>query len=236
MSKQEVVDWKSALVADAKKTQAAEAAGGNFISLKGGRMTYQDQLVPNDQLDCIVVANIHERTFYDRAYDPDDTGPPDCFAQATDAGDLVPHPNVPNPVHPTCKGCPNAEFGTAKVGKGPACKTYRKLALMPADADPVNAELAIMRVPPTSVRNFSGYANKVAGSTGLPPWGVVTTISVKPDPKTQFQVNFDGQKPVGDDDKLSAIFGAIDGAEKMLLTPYEYEEEEEAKPKKSSKY
>jgi len=68
MSK-EIVDWKSALVADAKKTQAAESTGGNFISLKGGRMTYQEQTVPNDQLECIVVANVHERTMYDRPYD-----------------------------------------------------------------------------------------------------------------------------------------------------------------------
>ena len=234
MSK-EIVDWKSALVADAKKTQVAESTGGNFISLKGGRMTYQEQTVPNDQLECIVVANVHERTMYDRPYDPDDTGPPDCFAQATDAGDLVPHPNVPNPVHPTCRGCPKAEFGTAKQGKGPACKTYRKLALMPADADPASAELAIMRVPPTSVRNFSQYASKVAGATGLPPWGVDTTVGVKPDAKTQFQVTFDGSKPVGDETKLAAIFGSIDSAEQMLMTPYDYEEKQD-KPKASSKY
>ena len=224
MSK-EIVDWKSALVADAKKTQAAESTGGNFISLKGGRMTYQEQTVPNDQLECVVVANVHERTMYDRPYDPDDTGPPDCFAQATDAGDLVPHPNVPNPV----------QCGTAKQGKGPACKTYRKLALMPADADPASAELAIMRVPPTSVRNFSQYASKVAGATGLPPWGVVTTVGVKPDAKTQFQVTFDGSKPVGDETKLAAIFGSIDNAEQMLMTPYDYEEKQD-KPRASSKY
>ena len=122
MSK-EIVDWKSALVADAKKTQVAESTGGNFISLKGGRMTYQEQTVPNDQLECIVVANVHERTMYDRPYDPDDTGPPDCFAQATDAGDLVPHPNVPNPVHPTCRGCPKAEFGNATFTKATVAKT-----------------------------------------------------------------------------------------------------------------
>jgi len=233
----EVADYKAALIADAKKTVESERAGGNYISLKGGRMTMHDEQIPNDKLDVIVLATIHERTLYERPYDPDDDGPPDCFAQGVNLTDLSPHENVPNPVSSQCKGCPKAEFGTARQGKGPACKTYRKLALVPADAtDFTEAEIAVMRIPPTSVRNYSRYAAKVAGSTGMPPWAVKTEISVKPDPKTQFQVNFEAIEPIKDDAALSALFSQIDGAENMLLTPYTYEDGSEPADTGSAKY
>jgi len=224
--KKEVADWRAGLVAAAKKTVETEKTGGTYISLKGGRMSMNDELLAGDKLDAIVLATIHERTLYERPYDPDDDGPPDCFAQGVNLQDLSPHSNVPSPVSSMCKGCPKAEFGTARQGKGPACKTHRKLALISVATEDFSApEIATMRIPPTSVKNFSRYAAKVAGSTGLPPWAVETEVSVKPDSRTQFQVNFDSIKPVVGDEKLSQLFSLIEEAENMLMRPYEYDNE-----------
>lgn len=230
----EVSDWKSALAADAKKTVEGEASDSNFISFQGGNMSMGDDRLPSNELPCIVVAHIHERVFYDRPYDPDDISPPDCFAQAIDKGDLIPHENVENPISTSCDGCPNAEFGSAKVGKGPACKTYRKLALIPVDADLDKPKMAVAKVSPTSVKNFSNYVKRVAAKTGLPPWGMQTLMSIVPDKKTQFKIEFEPLDKLGED-ALPKIFSMIDAAEKMLLTPYTYDKDEQVDGASNSK-
>jgi hypothetical protein len=244
-AKTEVMSWKEQLAADAAKTAKQERPASSYISLKGGAMTYQDAPIPGNQLECIVVAHAHERTYYERDYDPDDNGPPDCFAQALEGGDLAPHPDVPAPMSDTCKSCALAQFGTAKRGKGPACKTYRKLAVIPssalkADSGVADAEMALVRVPPTSVKNWSTYANKVASTVGLPPWAVKTMVLVKPHPKKQFEVLFEPTGPVDGDELLSEIHARIGSAESVLLTPYGYDKEdgkpEDAGPKKKSKF
>ena len=239
--KKEVASWKAALAADAEKTALAERPVSTFISLKGGVMAINDDIIPGNMLECVIVANAHERTYYDRPYDADDDGPPACFAQAIDGQDLVPHSNVPEPVSSACKGCPKAEFGTALQGKGPACKTRRKMVVMPVSvlADPTKigeAELATLAAPPTSVKNFSQYANKVASSAGLPPWAVKTMISVAPHPKKQFEVSFATTGPVVDEDCLAGIHGRIQEAEGLLLNPYTYDNDPKPEVKESSKY
>jgi hypothetical protein len=229
MSKsKEVANWQSALAAEAKQVAEVETTSGGYISLKGGCMTYKDEAVAGNALDVIVVANVTERSYYDRPYDPDDQGPPTCFAQAVEVADLAPHSNVPTPANDTCKGCPKAEFGTALQGKGPACKTRRKLAVMPVSAlqDGIaDAEIATMAVPPTSVGNFQKYIAKMATTLGLPPWAFSTTVSCAPHPKKQFEVSFAQIAPVAGDEYLGAIHARIEEATKGLMRPYEYDQE-----------
>ncbi len=240
MSKsKDIVGWKSALTADAKKTAEAERPTSSYISLKGGVMTYQDEPIKDNKLEVVIIANATERTFYDRPYDADDTDPPDCFAQGLEKGFLKPHANVPDPQDSKCDNCPMAEFGSAAVGKGPACKTRRKLMVMTVGGleDPAGAELATIAMPPTSVKNYSAYANKVASSLGVPTWGVKTMITVKPHPKRLFEVTFECTGPVEGDNALAGIHSRIPAAEQALMTPYTYDEEEkEETASGSSKY
>jgi hypothetical protein len=233
------VSYKEAMAAAAKKVTAEEATGGLFISTKGGVMSINEEPIQGNQLECVVVAYSTDRVWFDRQYNAEDTAPPECFAQSLENHDLIAHTNVPNPVHANCNDCPNAVFGSARQGAGPACKTYRKLAVMPSSAlsspeDVANAEIAILRVPPTSVKNFSKYANKMVAATGLPPWGMVTMVSVKPNAKTMFEVTFDQVRPVASDELLAAIHGRIADMEKALLTPYTYDEQDDA-PKTKAK-
>ena len=237
----EVTNWKEDLARAAEKTAKDERPIASFISLRSGVMSYQDNPIPDNKLECVIVAHCHEKTLFTKPFDADNIEPPDCFSQAMESADLIPHENVPNPVCETCKACPKAVFGSAPVGKGPACKTYRKLVVMPISAlekDIEDAEMATLRVSPTSVKHFSQYAAKIASSSGLPPWAIKTMISVTPNPKTQFQINFQTTGPIEGDQYLSAIHSRIPDAEKMLLTPYEYGEDEEERPKapSSSKY
>ncbi len=235
----EIADWKKDLQIAAEKVAKAERPAESFISLKGGVMTYQDTAIPNNELECVVVASSFARTCFERPYDPDDNGPPECFANAIDQVDLVPHENVPEPKAGLCteKACDAAVFGTALQGKGPLCKTRRKLIVMPVSglADPAEAEIATLSIPPTSSKNWGNYAGKVASSSGLPPWGVKTLVKVRPDPKRQFVVEFSAVEPIEDEATLAGIHGRIAEAEAILLSPYTYEAEEAEAPAKSNK-
>ena len=239
----EVADWKSALAADAEKVAKEERPGNSVISLKSGIMTYQDQPIPDNKLECVVIATSYARTWFDRPYDPDDVSPPECFANALEQAELIPHINVSQPPSAVCseKACEYAVFGSAKQGNGPACKTRRKLMVMPVSGleNPAEAEMAVIAAPPTSGKNWATYANRIASGSGLPPWAVTTTIVVKPHPKKQFEVTFEAGAPITDEATLAALHGRIAEAEAILLTPYTYEAEapaEEAPAKKSKKY
>lgn len=227
----EIVNWKDDMQKDAVKTAKTERPTSSVISLKGGIMTYQDEPIPDNKLECVVIAVSFARTCFMRPYDADDKDPPECFSNAIDQADLIPHPNVPEPFAKICneKACEWAVFGTALQGKGPRCKTRRKMVIIPVSAlqDAGEAEVAMLTIPPTSGKNWSTYANKIATGAGLPPWGVKTMIIVKPHAKKQFEVTFETTGPVADEGILAAIHSRIDSAETALLQPYIYDQEEE---------
>jgi hypothetical protein len=225
----ELTSWQAAIAADAKKVAHNEGTDSSAIRIQHGMMMYHDQPIPNNELDVIVIASITERCYYDGPYNPDKIESPTCFAQSRESRDLVPHENVKEPQNETCEGCPKAEFGSAKQGKGPACKTYRKLAMIPANTAPEEvrkAEVAYIKVSPTSVKNWSKYAQQLVASAGIPPWAATTKIKVVPDKKTIWQVTFQGLGPISDAPMLANLHERIDGAENMLLRPYTYEEDE----------
>lgn len=226
----EVADWREALKADAKKQQVAEQQAGSglkYISLAGGCMTIGEDAIPNNTIECVVLASVAERTWYDRPYNPDDKGPPDCFALGEDAKHLQPHGDVPDGQAPAtkCSACPKAEFGTALQGRGPACKTRRRLIVMskPLSEDmALDSDLAQLKVPPTSVTNWSKYAMRVSGQ-GLPVWAVGTEVVVKPHPKKQLEVTFTATSPLPDA-VLSVLHGRLKEAHAAATHPFSYEE------------
>ena len=236
----EIANWKDDMEKAAAKTAKAERPTDSFISLQGGIMTYQDQSIPDNQLECVVVAVSFARTCFMRPYDPEDKDPPECFSNALDQADLVPHENVVAPFAAVCneKACEWAVFGTALQGKGPRCKTRRKMVVMPVSAldDAADAELAVMTVPPTSGKNWSAYANKIATGAGLPPWGVKTMITVKPHAKKQFEVTFESTGAITSEIHMAGIHSRIQAAEATLLQPYTYETEEPAEATAEAKY
>jgi hypothetical protein len=236
----EVVDWKAALnqqVDTVKKM--VDHDGIPVISLKNGRMSMNDELLPNDEIEVVILAHIFEKSWYDRAYDPDNKDGPDCFALGDDQYNMFPHDNVPKPPNDSCKGCPMAEYGTALQGKGPACKTRMKLLVVAApanmDADFLtnkDLEFALYKTQPTSVVNFSGkkgYLKQLA-SNGMACWGAVTKIMIKPHPKKMNETTFSAVRPLGDDAMMAAAFSRIPEAEAALLEAFTYEDEDKDKP------
>lgn len=244
MTKAVSTDWKAALAAQVRQVASKEPEweGVPQVSLKGGRMQLNDKLIPGDSIQCVILHTRYERAWYNRPYSPDDKSPPDCYALSHNGGgksDMYPVEGVPNPGNDRCKGCPQAEFGTALRGKGPACKTRLRLAIMPAPdnlkaADFDEPKLAIYLTQPTSTENFDGlgvgkqpvgYEQQLANQ-GMAPWGVRTEIVLKPHDRKLHETTFvlKGALP---EELMPAAFGAIDVAEEATNQRYTYESEED---------
>ena len=218
-----VVSWEDRMAQEAKEVAKTERAPISKIGLKGGVMTYMGQAVPENELTGIILCAVKENVYYDKDYDPDVIHDPACFALALGDDPLVPHANVPSPINATCKGCPNAEFKSAKNKRGKACSERRRLAFIPVVEDPADiaeAEMAVISLPVMSVRNWSVYVNDVATQHNRPSWGVITTVKVVPDSKSQFRVTFGFGAKLGED-FLTAIDARLESVTNQLMAPYE---------------
>ncbi len=227
----------AALAAQAKEAAAKERPNLSKISLKSGVISYGGQPVKGNVLPCIILAASYKNALYKGRYDPNNIVNPNCFSLAETDDDMVPDAVVSKPEHETCTGCPNREWGSDPGGgRGKACKETRRLVLLPASVleadDPIKAikegELAIMDIPVMSVKFYSQYVNILSGSIGLPAWAVVTDVSTKPDPKSQFVVQFQGIKAAGGDDILDALEARCKEASRISLVGYDATSDEEA--------
>ncbi len=247
MSKEVSTDWKAALQAQlsTEVARVQDFDGLPQISLRHGRMVMNDKPIPNDEIEAIILGYQYERAWYDREFNPDDTAPPECFALGPVKGDLEPHGNVPNPPCESCSDCPWAEFGTARQGKGPACKTRVRLVIMAVSqdlkGDLKDPELAVIKISPTSVANFDavGSSKKAPGhlknlaAAKCAHWSAVSKISMSMHPKGGYGVvNFDVVKPITDEKVLASVFGMIPGIQDDLDRAWSYEtDEDEAEDK-----
>ena len=202
------------LAAEAQDAAAQERPSVSKISLKSGVIAYMGAAVPGNALEGILLVGAKWNRYYAGKYDPNNIVNPTCFAIAgVEADEMAPHENVSEPVNPTCKGCPNLEWGSnpnSPSGRGKACSESRRLVFLPKDAlasvDAINkAEMAVIDLPVTSVREYANYINSLSVSVKRPMWAVVTRVSLTPDMKTQFKVNFTPIQLVDDADLLRAL-------------------------------
>lgn len=220
------------LAAEAKEAAAAERPSVSRISLKSGVMSYGGQPMPNNSVEAVIVGSSFRNTYYAGRYDPNNIKNPNCFALSTSDEGMVPDPNVQEPENATCAGCPKNEWGSdPNGGRGKACKQTRRLVIMPANAladkdgndtpDAVKAaELAVMDLPVTSVKNYSQYVNTLSVTAGVPAWAAIGKIQTVPDAKTQFKVLFQAMRVVPSVTLLDAIKTRREEAVRIALEPY----------------
>lgn len=228
------VDRMAALAKEATKTEES-VSSGSFISFKGGRLSYQGNQIKGDELDVVVIDHVLENCYYPGKYDPDNPAPPACYAFGREEEGMTPHPNVKEPQASKCSECEWNKFGSADTGKGKACKNTRRLAVIPADAvsDPekiMSAEAAFVKVPVTSVKGWASYVRTLSAMDGVPPLGVVTTLGVVPDAKSQFKATFQKAAMV-EQEVIPAILDRHDAMAEEIMFPYPDAAEEEPKPK-----
>lgn len=210
------MEAQAALAAEAQR--ATGGGGGKFFSTAAGVLSFDGNPMPGSRMVVVVLADINENSYYDGPYDPSTPASPVCFAFNKDEADLEPHTAVDNDPyferqHDVCAGCPKNEWGSAATGKGKACKNVARLAMIPAgtfsekgsgrsravefdglidDADHyTDAEVAYMKLPVMSVKNWASYVKTIAADLKRPPHGVFTEIWLEPDPKSQYKVMFE---------------------------------------------
>jgi len=210
---QQLALFEDQLAAMAMESVKAEQGSlqTTFLSTKSGTLTYRGDPVANNKLPCIILAAPVERLYYSTRYDPTKIVGPDCFAISQTLTGMKPSDSAPQPQHSTCEGCPKNEWGSSPTGgKGKACRETRRLLLIPADAitdaDSVKAaEIAAIRPPVTSLKNYANYVQTIAATLRRPPLGVISEIAVVPDAKTQFKVNFSMLKTIDDQAVIAAL-------------------------------
>jgi hypothetical protein len=188
-----VANWQAEVTALAVATVEAEKPTGNWVSFKGGVLSIGGNQMKGNKVEAVIIHSVFENQWYKERYDPNNPTPPHCYALAETDDDLKPHPDAAEPQAPSCAECSKNAWGSdPNGGKGKACKNVRRLAMIAATDLPnvAKAEVAIAKLPVTSVKNWATYASQIANVLKLPPLGVKTEMSVEPDAKTQFQVNF----------------------------------------------
>lgn len=108
-----------------------------------------------------IIAHFTTRTYYASGFDPKaQKMPPDC--RSSDC--ITPDADVLKKQNPDCVSCAHNAFGSAKVGKGKACKEYIRLFLVnPEFGDP---PIAMLTLPPSAISKFYGGAMVIGGKRG----------------------------------------------------------------------
>jgi hypothetical protein len=213
----ELTVWEQKAHAYAKATKAsAPLQQGRFLSLKNGVFN-KGGVDLGTEMKVIVVGHIHENQWFSDDYDPDTSQIPACFAfgvkktnedgTVQDSLDgMKPHEKSTKPQEEECHQCPMNEFGSSDRGKGKACKNVRRIAIIPQGEmeDPLSADLAFMKVPVMSAKNFDGYLNRVADIPYM-VFGVICQMHIEKDKKAQFVVKFDVVEKIEDPDILEDL-------------------------------
>jgi hypothetical protein len=215
-----VTKYDEKFAAMAAEYAAGERVGGDFLSTRGGVLSFQEEPLPGNQMAVVILDAVIERTFYTAKYDPtsEHNLPPVCYAfgRAGDEEEMAPHPTMQadlmyfTPQNDICATCPNNEWGSSDTGRGKACSERRRMALLPAGYytpkrgsrdfdlnlfdDPKHyeqADIAYLKLNVMSVKDWARYVTQLSASHRRPPLGVITRVYLEPDPKSQFRVKFD---------------------------------------------
>jgi hypothetical protein len=244
-SRKDVALWEEQLAqqADVAAKQEESAAGGQFFSVKGGILSWNDAPLPNNQMAVIILDSILETTYYEGRYDPDVPQSPVAFAFGRDEKTLTWHENSdPAFAGQLCSESDVCQWGSADTGKGKAARETRRLAMIPAgslnnrgdfeiydEEHFTDASIGFMKLPVTSVKGFASFVTQIAGTLRRPPHGIITKVRVVPDAKTQFKVLFEPIENVPND-----IMGIImkRHEEAMSVIDFPYQPPEEVEPPK----
>lgn len=151
-----ITTYDARLAADAEKLAKQDRSSeGTFFSTRSGVLALGDEVMPGNQVACIIVDSVLQNLYYPSAFDPNNKAPPICYAFTRgEPRDMQPHlesmsrdqdyfmpqnmadDGAGGVIVGGCDTCPMAEWGSAMrngvPGRGKACKNQYRLALLPA--------------------------------------------------------------------------------------------------------
>jgi hypothetical protein len=138
---------------------------------------------PLRRLRCVIIGSnpALSKTFYEGAYEPGSTNPPDCSS----IDGVTPDIGVANPQSLACATCHNNQFGSKILDNGKkakACTDSRRLALLPYPdlANETFGGPMMLRVPPASLESLAKAINTLRTSM-IPPHAAVIDIAFEID-------------------------------------------------------
>jgi hypothetical protein len=236
-----IASWQEELNQMAVATATVEKPQGNWVSFKGGQLTIGGMRMKDDKAQIVVIHSVFENQLYANKYNPNDQQPPICYAFGESDEDLKPHKESAKPQAESCAVCPNNEWGSDPGGgRGKACKNVRRLAMISRDDATLEkvdkAEVVLAKLPVTSVKNWSTFASQVANVLKVPPIAVIAEMSVTPDAKTQFQVNFDLIDQIKDGALIQKLLTRRRDTNAMVYVPYDKPVERPEQPAQVRKF
>jgi hypothetical protein len=231
-------DYRAEMAKYAKEESARmPSGGGNYISIRGKNFSYQGTSL-EEPLRVVIVDYGFENALYEGSYDADNPQTPVCFAMSKTIDDMAPHESSPKPQSESCKDCPHNQFGTAEKGRGKACKNSIRMAVLSTTAKKFDedfiekSDAAVMKLPPTSAKNFRGYLKKITDGLQLPLFSVMTDLSFDEDAATPVVVPQFGDE-LSDRKVLRAMIAKRETVQAALLQPFDVSGYNEDKPKKA---
>lgn len=238
-----LVKWDAELAKYAEADAAAAVGGaGNFLSVKGAVLSYKNNPLPGNKIEVVVLDFVNENQYYEEDYDPDNPASPACYAffrkEPNKVVEMVPHEESQDKQRDNCNDCEHFEWGSAKKGKGKRCKEVKRLAMILATAaedvkEIPDAEEVMLKVSVTNCKAWDGYVQQVA-ALKRPTWAVVTEITVLPDPKNQYRMQFKLVEQITTAAAYEALMARHKAARTKLTAAYPVFEADE-QPKKKSK-
>ena len=220
------------LMASVEDTTARiKSNAGNTIGIRNSKFTFKQEVIGRS-MAAIAVDFIHAQTWYDTPFDADNPHPPACHALSASGDDMQPLPKSPHKVSEFCDGCEKNAWGSADIGRGKACSQQIKIAVIAVGPGETleNCEMAVMTLPPTSLKNWNTYVKKLAKDKQLPPFAFVTRFSF--DEEAEHPVlTFEIEKEITSVSDLVAICGEdgkggrVKEARELLLTPPDFSEQ-----------
>ncbi len=221
------VDWRKELAAKASKMSAKgriKAAGGEYISTKGGKFSIGDRII-GDSFPAVVIGAVYENSWFDSKFVEGEPSCPACFAIAYDEEDLAPHPDSPVPQAETCEECEKNQWGSSEEGRGKACGNRFRLAVVHGDDTKANAseiEVKGLRLAPTSINNFRSYVAELEARGDLELVQAACNIYFDPESKQAVPpILFEFMNEITSDKALNALVSKWPDAEKLLEQPYD---------------
>ncbi len=220
-----LVSWRDKMMSAIQTTKEAEKPKGGFITLKGGRMTWNDEAFPGDKIRAVIIDYRFDNELYAEKYDSKKVAIPICYSVTRPGEEMAPSKESQTPqgwpegetqgVFPgaACESCWAYQWQSADggKGKGKACKTSRRLHILAADdvlkgPDAIaKADFLTMIPPASSIKNFQAVMNQITNALGAPMYGAVVEISVKPHDDFLFMVHFRVVEGITDDSLLEAL-------------------------------
>ncbi len=160
--------------------------------------------VPLMEVEGTMVHTKRTNVYYDSPYNAQDVKPPTCFSPdgitPSDGNGLEGYKKQ----HATCKGCPQAEFGTNSMKSGKACRNLKPMYLLMGEESIMPRQLT---VTPASLKSANQYLMDLT-ERGISYRKVRTKITLfKDNPRdTYFKMRFAISKRLDEQEQKNVEF------------------------------